>query len=129
MAHLRKINYCIININKVLLGIVVSLALSGCVSTSVIPTSTTQHQPLAATQDVSVYMSDRDVKVPFTVVGAIHHYDIGKYQRLDLNDVLPILKDKARSLGANGVIIDKQEAVVSGIFSRGIDVSARAIKF
>jgi hypothetical protein len=74
-------------------------------------------------------MSDRDVKVPFTVVGTIHHYDIGKYQRLDLNDVLPILKDKARSLGANGVIIDKQETVISGIFSRGIDVSARAIKF
>ena len=115
--------------NKVLLVLVVSLALSGCVSTQVIPTSSAQVQPLSATQDVYVFLLESDVKVPFTVVGTIHHFDLGKYQRRDLNSVIPVLKDKARSLGANGVIIDKQEPVISGIFSRGIEVSARAIKF
>lgn len=115
---------------KHLQALLVSIALTGCTSTAVIPTDPSQHsQPLSSAQDVSIYLNESDVKVPFTVVGGIHHFDLGKYQRLDLNDAIPALKDKARSIGANGVIVDKQEQVVSGIFSRGIDIIARAIKF
>ena len=115
--------------NKALLVLIVSVALFGCVSTQVIPISSARIQPQPALQEVYLFLLESDVKVPFTVVGTIHHFDLGKYQRLDLNSVIPVVKDKARSLGANGVIIDKQEPVFSGIFSRGIDVIARAIKF
>jgi hypothetical protein len=115
--------------NKVLYVLFASLVLTGCVSTTVIPTTTSPVQTLPPTQDVSIFLNESDVRVPFTVLGTIHHANPGKYQRLDLNDVIPVLKDKARSIGANGVIVDKQEQIVSGIVSRGIDVIARAIKF
>lgn len=115
--------------NKLLYVLLASLALTGCVSTTVIPTATSPVQKLPSTQDVSIFSTESEVRVPFTVVGTIHHVDPGKFQRLELNDVIPVLKEKARSIGANGVIVDKQEQTVSGIFSRGIDVTARVIKF
>ena len=115
--------------NKLLYVLLASLALTGCASTTVIPTATSPVKTLSPAHDVSIFSNESKVKAPFTVVGTIHHADPGKYQRLELNDVIPVLKDKARSIGANGVIVDKQEQIVSGIFSRGIEVSARAIKF
>jgi hypothetical protein len=114
---------------KLLYVLFVSLALAGCASTTVIPTTTSPVQVPPPTQEVSIFFNESEVKVPFTVLGTIHHADPGKYQRLDLNDAIPVLKDKARAIGANGVIVDKQEQTVSGIVSRGIDVIARAIKF
>jgi hypothetical protein len=114
---------------KPFLILLASFALSGCVNTTVVPVTTTPVQPLPITQNVSVFFNESEVKVPFIWVAAIDHVDPGKFQRVDLDAVIPVLKDKARAVGANGIIIDKQEQVVSGIFSRGIKINARAIKF
>jgi hypothetical protein len=53
----------------------------------------------------------------------------GEFKRVKFSDIVPILKTKARALGANGIIIDIQEPVLSGLFERGIEVSGRAINF
>jgi hypothetical protein len=68
-----------------------------------------------------------DVGKPFKVIGIITHNDPGKYQILTLDNAVPALKEKARSIGANGLIIDESRAVKSGIISTGISVKARAI--
>jgi tetrahydromethanopterin S-methyltransferase subunit F len=60
-----------------------------------------------------------DVGKPFKVIGIITHNDPGKYQILTLDNAVPALKEKARSIGANGL--------KSGIISTGISVKARAI--
>lgn len=118
------------NVRMQLLLLLAIFAVSGCVSTTVIPVSSSEKKSQTpTTTNVLVFMKEADVAKPFTVLGTIHHRDMGKFQRLDLNDVIPVLKDKARELGAIGIIIDKQETVYSGVISRGIDVGARAIKY
>lgn len=99
---------------------------TGC-ATSAIPIVKTS--PLSPEAEVNVFMKEADVGKTFVVVGAVHHYNFGKFQRVDFVDVLPILKEKARTLGANGLIIDRNDVVYSGVFSRGIDIDARAIKY
>lgn len=54
-------------------------------------------------------------------------FNFVKYQRLTFNDILQEIQDSARTAGANGIIIDKTRVVISGIISRGIEVSGRAI--
>ncbi len=77
---------------------------------------------------IAIYHSERDVPGHFDVVGIVTHNDPGKYQILTLQDAIPKLKEKARSLGANALIIDESRPVKSGIISTGIWVSARAIR-
>ncbi len=94
-------------------------------STAVIPVSKDARAPYQGS--VAVFKSESEVKVPFTVIAAIHHYDWGKYQRLTVEDAIPILQEKAKAVCANGVIVDNCNPVYSGVLSRGIDVNARAI--
>ena len=47
---------------------------------------------------------------------------------LGLQDALPTLEGKARSIGGNGLIIDSYQPVKSGIFSTGYTVQGRAIR-
>jgi hypothetical protein len=84
--------------------------------------------PAPVPGEIYVYMNERDVHRAFDVIGQIDVSDPGKYQNLTLDSVMPRLKDQARSIGANGIIIDRQEKIVSGIISRGISVQARAIR-
>lgn len=104
-----------------------SLVLAGCASTTVTPSAWTAERP--HTGDVAVYHIDSEVKVPFKIIGKVNHSDPGKFQRLDINDALPIIKEKAAQMGGNGVIIDHEGVIYSGLISRGIDVTARVIKY
>jgi len=98
--------------------------LASC-STHVIPISKDRLTPHQG--PVAVFRSESEAPAGYRVVAALTHYDWGKYQRLSIEDAIPILQENARSQGANGIIIDGCEAVYSGIISRGIDVKARAI--
>ena len=98
--------------------------LTSC-STHIIPF--TKDKPVPYQGPVAVYRSESEAPASYKVVSALTHYDWGKYRRLSLEDVIPILQENARSQGADGIIIDGCEIVYSGIFSRGIDVKGRAI--
>jgi hypothetical protein len=99
----------------------------GCARTGVTPVGGGHYPPLPPPQEVLIFSSETEVKKPFEVIGIITHNDPGKYRVLTLNDAIPALKEKARSSGANGIIIDESRAVKSGIISTGISVKARAI--
>jgi uncharacterized protein YbjQ (UPF0145 family) len=62
------------------------------------------------------------------VVGIISYDKPGKYRILSSGNAIEPLKEKARSVGANGIIIDKSNPIKSGIISTGIYVEARAIR-
>jgi hypothetical protein len=83
---------------------------------------------VAPSDQVAVYYRDADVGRPFEVLAQLDVSDLGKFRRLSLRSVLPRLAAQAQSVGANAIIIDRQETIVSGIFSRGISVTARAIR-
>ena len=106
-----------------------ALGLTACASDSVQRIGTSpKYEPLAESTEVAVFMSEDQVKVPYEVIGVISHNDPGKYHIRNLGDAIPVLKDKAREVGANGIIIDKSQPVKSGIVSTGIYVEARAIR-
>ena len=85
-----------------------------------------QYPPVSSGMSVQVFMHDSDIHRPYQVLGAVSAMDLGKYQMLGLQDAPPALKQKARSIGGNGLIIDSYQPVKSGIFSTGY--SARAIR-
>jgi len=101
--------------------------LSACTSIGITPIGSTVLSPLPPGVTVEVYSSEKEISAAFLVVGRISYTNPGKYQRLTLADVIPEIKDEARKAGANGVIIDETRAIVSGVFSRGIGVTGRAI--
>jgi hypothetical protein len=104
------------------------LVVAGCASASTTLVGDAHFAALSPEHAVRVYSSERDVPEGFTVVAMLHFHDAGKWQSLDLADALPELKARARAAGADGLIIDSQHQVVSGIISRGIDVEARAVR-
>jgi hypothetical protein len=102
---------------------------AGCATSSLTPVGTTAFRALPAEAEVTVFSADADVHELFEVVGIIDYANPGKYQILTLADAIPALLDKARSAGANGIIIDRTDSIRSGIISTGIAVRARAIRF
>jgi hypothetical protein len=105
-----------------------AICMAGCVASSLTPVGTTAYHPLPAEADVTVFSADSDIHEPFEVVGIIDYANPGKYQLLTLADALPTLLDKARSAGANGIIIDRLDSIRSGLISTGIAVRARAVR-
>jgi hypothetical protein len=101
---------------------------AACTSSSVIPTGDHTYPALAGNAPVNVYASEKDVPPGFEVVGIIDYMNPGKYQVLSLQDATPELQSKARTVGANGVVVDGMDPVKSGIMSTGIHVRARAIR-
>jgi len=97
-------------------------------TTSVTPIGSSRYPPLPATQDVIVFSSADEIKTHFETLGIISHNDPGKYQILTLGDAMPALKEKARTIGANAIIVDQFSPVKSGIISTGISVRVRAIR-
>jgi hypothetical protein len=87
-----------------------------------------QLPPLADDAKVTVFSSEAEVKVPFTPIALVHYVNPGKGRVLVMGDVIPALQSRARSVGANAFIVDHQETVASGVVSRGLDVSGRAVK-
>ena len=104
------------------------MVVTSCASSSVTKIGTGAYAPLAAGAEVAVFTSESQIKQPFDVVGIISYDNPGKYQVLDLGDAMEPLKEKARSVGGNAIIIDKSHPIKSGIISTGIYVEARAIR-
>lgn len=113
--------------NRFCLLLVVTL-LTACASSSVEKIGTMAYAPLAPGAEVAVYTAEIQIKQPFEVVGMISYDNPGKYRIMDLGDAMDRLKEEARSVGGNGIIIDKSHPIKSGIISTGIYVEARAIR-
>ena len=75
-----------------------------------------------------VFTSDFQIKEKYEVVGIISYNNPSKYQVLTLEAAMEPLKEKARQLGANAIVIDKSQPIKSGIVSTGIYVEARALR-
>jgi hypothetical protein len=103
-----------------------ALASGGCASTSAVRTASATYPPLLASEGVSVFVKEGDVRQPYEVLGILSHTNPGKFRILTLGSVLPTLENHARALGANGIIIDEVVPVKSGIWSTGLFVFARA---
>lgn len=104
------------------------LSIAACAHSSLTPVGRDRFSPLAPTDDVLVYTAETEVGRPFKVVGLLSYTNPGKYQVLTLEDAIPALKEKARSAGANAIIIDRSEPLKSGLISTGISVTGRAIR-
>jgi hypothetical protein len=85
------------------------------------------YPPLTLSDSVLVFNADTQVKSPFEVIANIEFSNLGKYRRMELADAIEPIKEAARGIGANGIIIDKTNTIFSGFISRGISVEARAI--
>lgn len=108
--------------------LIAALALVIAACASVEKVGTASYASLPPTADVAVFLNERQIPQPFEVIGAVSYSDPGKFQRLGVTDSFDGLKAKAREIGANGVIIDHSEPIYSGIISRGIAVTGRAIR-
>jgi hypothetical protein len=104
------------------------IVITSCASSSVTKIGTGAYAPLASGAEVAVFTSESQIKQPVEVVGIISYDNPGKYRILDLGDAMEPLKEKARSVGGNAIIIDKSHPIKSGIISTGIYVEARAIR-
>ncbi|HEX3720989.1 MAG TPA: hypothetical protein VH595_23810 [Verrucomicrobiae bacterium] len=116
--------------NRIKLVVTAALAalfVSGCVSAGVTPIGSSSLPPLPKNSPVLVYLSEKEVNAPFKVVGIVSYTNPGKYQVLTLTDAIPTLKEQARKVGANGLIILDTRTIKSGIISTGIGVEAKAI--
>ena len=114
---------------RILTLVTVSFGLAACGMTHVEKFETTTLIPREKDALVMVFLDEAAAPKSYVALGSISHFDLGKYQRIQLEDVLPVLKDKARTLGANGIIINDKTTIYSGIISRGISVKATAIKY
>ena len=65
---------------------------------------------------------------PATDSLSLHCFPFGKEPDASLGNAIEPLKEKARSVGANGIIIDKSNPIKSGMIFTGIYVEARAIR-
>ena len=106
---------------------VLCLMLAGCATGRVIPVGTAHRPPLPDDAPVYIFSSEKEVGAAFTVIGILSYTDPGKYQILSLASVIPEMQKQARRAGANGLIIDENHVVKSGIISTGIGITARAI--
>ena len=125
---------------RILILTLSTLILIGCASTSYVPSpspnslTTSPASLISANSGASTnngikyYFNESDIKSKYIVLGEITHSDPGKYQNIQINDVMPVLIEKAKTVGANGILIGEQKTIISGIFSRGLSVTARLIK-
>jgi hypothetical protein len=100
---------------------------SSCVSTSVTRIKTETYAPLREGAEVTIFPAENQVKQPFAVVGAISYDGPGTNLKIDLGAATEPLKEKAREVGGNAVIIDHIRPIKLALFSSGIHVEARAI--
>jgi hypothetical protein len=70
---------------------------------------------LAPDTEVAVFTAESQIKQSFEVVGIISYDNPGKYRILNLGNAIEPLKEKARSVGGNAIIIDKSHPIKSGI--------------
>ena len=107
----------------VLVGV---LALAACASTG--QEYGAAFSPLPPSTEVAVFAANARIDEPFEVIGQIYYDDRGSFQILSVDSAMEPLKQKARAIGANGLIMERSEPVESGIVSRGIYVEALAVR-
>jgi hypothetical protein len=102
--------------------------LIGCGSTSerIGPAA---HAPKPAGSHVPVFASKESVTRPFLVIGTVSYFNAGIYQQLSMASSFEPLKEKARELGADAVIISKHTRIYSGLFTRGVVTEGDAIVY
>lgn len=110
------------------LCISVALCSAACASSSATRVGEIAYPPLSPDAHVAVFFDEREVGRPFQVVGEVEVDNPGKYQVLTVHDAVPELSSRARTLGANGIIVDQSGPVKSGIVSTGVYARARAIR-
>jgi len=112
------------------LGILVGILLfvAGCATQQTTLYGDHHYPALSADTPVAVYMKELDIHGQYEVIGAFGAIDLGKWQVLTMEDALPTLKEKARSMGANAIIIDVYQLVKSGVISTGYSVRARGVR-
>ncbi|HEY1691644.1 MAG TPA: hypothetical protein VGG39_05765 [Polyangiaceae bacterium] len=110
------------------LGAALVLTTAGCASSTAIRTGGVAYAPLPSDAPVAVYFDERSIGRPFEIVGEVEVDNPGKYQVLTVQDAVPALSARARSLGADAIIIDASTPVKSGIISTGIYARARAVR-
>lgn len=77
--------------------------LSGCVNTSAVQLGTPGQFPPTDPEQVQVFLTEADVKVPFEKVALINAE--GNYQYANDERMIKAMKKKAAELGANAIII------------------------
>ena len=112
--------------HSILLALVL-VGITACWSTSVTKIGTGTYAPLAEGKEVTIFTSEKDVKQPFAVVGVITYEGPGTNDKFDFGAATEPLRDKARALGGNGIIVDTFYPIKSGLTSPRIAVRARAI--
>jgi hypothetical protein len=100
----------------------------GACSSSVERIGTTYYSAVPANAPVVVFTDANQIKVPYEVIGIVSYDNVGKFQVLTLGNAIEPLKEKAREIGANGIIIGNTRPVKSGIISTGIYAEAQAIR-
>ena len=109
--------------------ILLAVALAGfscCARTSLTKIGTENYAPLREFAGVTMFTAESEVKQPFAVVGIISYDGPGNNLRFDLGAATEPLKDKARAVGGNAIIIDKCYPIKYEL-SPGIHVDARAV--
>lgn len=97
--------------------------------TSVTPVGVKRYDPLPESASVVVFESPAKGPQQFELIATMIHADPCKMHTCTLKDAFEPLSAKAREIGANGVIIDNSQAVKTSVFSTGIAVDARAIRY
>jgi hypothetical protein len=97
--------------------------------TAATPVSAKAFAPLPESAPVTIFESPARAPRHFEVVATIQHADPCKMHTCTLKDANDPLSAKARELGANGIIIDNSQIMKTSVFSTGIAVDARAIRF
>ena len=97
--------------------------------TSATPVGGKRYEPLPQSAPVKVFESPGQGPRQFEVVATIVHADPCKMHTCALQDAFEPLSAKARELGANGIIIDNSQLIKTSVYSTGIAVDARAIRF
>lgn len=113
---------------KLRVGVLFLLLLAACADPTIHPVGSAHYEALPPGSIVRVFRAESDVHQPFTVVAVIRTTRKERGRTPELDDVIPEIQEKARSVGADGVILDATEPVRSGILTMGISVSARAIR-
>jgi hypothetical protein len=120
MSLMKRITHFIL-LAMLLVGVI------SCASTSVTKIGTGTYAPLPEGKDVTIFNGESEVKQPYAVVGIISYEGPGKNDKLDFGAATEPLREKARAVGGNGIIIDKFGPLKSMIPSTQIFVRARAI--
>ena len=118
-----KDNNTMIKIMQLLLIATLCILLYSCANGSINRIGQNSYPRLNNNENVLLFTADNQIKDKYEVIGIISYNNPGKYQILTLESAIEPLKEKARQIGANAIIIDKSQPV-----KRGIYVEARAIR-